>query len=316
MNFIDLFAGIGGFRVALESCGLDCVYSSEWDKFARITYEHNFNDLPDGDITKINLKKIPTHDCLCAGFPCQPFSISGNHGGFKDTRGTLFFNIATIVKLKKPKIIFLENVRNILSHDQGRTMAIIKKTLHELGYDVFYKLFNSSHFGVPQNRQRVYIICFEKKLKINEFEFPEPTFKEIYLENIIEKGVVAKSYEINRSDIFLNKKITNNDLKKQLKPIRIGTISKGGQGERIYSPKGHAITISAYGGGIAAKTGAYLIDDTIRQLTVRECLRLQGYPEEFSFPEKVTTSQAYKMCGNSVTVPVISKIYEKIRSYL
>ena len=148
---------------------------------------------------------------------------------------------------------------------------------------MFFDLLNSSHFGVPQNRQRVYIICFRKQLKINAFEFPEPIFKKVYLENILERGEVAKNYEINRKDVSFNEKTNNADLKKQLKPIRIGTINKGGQGERIYSPRGHAITLSAYGGGIAAKTGAYFVEDKIRQLKL-ERLEASGIPRGVLVP--------------------------------
>ena len=317
-KFIDLFAGIGGFRIALEKEGSKCVYTSEWDKFAQITYNHNFNDLPEGDITQINPKSIPDHDILCGGFPCQAFSISGKQGGFDDTRGTLFFDVANIVKHKKPRVLFLENVRNFIRHDGGRTLNTIKNVLDKLGYDVYTSVLNSSNFGVPQHRQRVYIICFNKDLNITNFEFPPPSYEEIYLRDILEKNVDTNDYEINRTDMVIkgNEKLLANDLVpgKRLKPIRVGTINKGGQGERIYSPEGHAITLSAYGGGVAGKTGAYLINGKVRQLTKRECLRVQGFPETFNFPKEISKGQVYKMCGNSVSVPVISKIYLKIKS--
>jgi len=320
MKFIDLFAGIGGFRIALEEGGSKCVYSSEWDKFAQITYRHNFNDLPEGDITQINPQSIPEHDILCGGFPCQAFSISGKQGGFDDTRGTLFFDVANIVKFKKPKVLFLENVRNFIRHDGGRTLNTIKNVLDKLGYDVFTSVLNSSNFGVPQHRQRVYIVCFNKDLNVTNFKFPSPTYKEIYLKDILEKNVDTKDYEINRTDMVIkgNEKLLTDDLVagKKLRPIRVGTISKGGQGERIYSPEGHAITLSAYGGGIAGKTGAYLINRKVRQLTKRECLRVQGFPENFNFPDDISKGQVYKMCGNSVSVPVIRKIYHQIKSVI
>ena len=320
MKFIDLFAGIGGFRIALEEGGSKCVYSSEWDKFAQITYRHNFNDLPEGDITQINPQSIPEHDILCGGFPCQAFSISGKQGGFDDTRGTLFFDVANIVKFKKPKVLFLENVRNFIRHDGGRTLNTIKNVLDKLGYDVFTSVLNSSNFGVPQHRQRVYIVCFNKDLNVTNFKFPSPTYKEIYLKDILEKNVDTKDYEINRTDMVIkgNEKLLTDDLVagKKLRPIRVGTISKGGQGERIYSPEGHAITLSAYGGGIAGKTGAYLINRKVRQLTKRECLRVQGFPENFNFPDDISKRQVYKMCGNSVSVPVIRKIYHQIKSVI
>lgn len=320
MKFIDLFAGIGGFRIALENNNSKCVYSSEWDKYAIKTYEYNFNDIPFGDITKINENEIPEHDILCGGFPCQAFSVSGKQGGFKDTRGTLFFDIARIVKKKKPSVLFLENVKNLYKHDNGNTFSLISKVLDEIGYNIFSDIIDSSNYGLPQHRERVYIVCFKKELNVNKFEFPKPTYKRISLGDIVEKNLDFEKYRVFRNDISFKK---NNFLKtkdlfetKFLKPIRIGTINKGGQGERIYSDKGHAITLSAYGGGVAGKTGAYLINGIIRQLTPRECLRVQGFPENFDFPNDISIPQIYKMCGNSVSVPVIEMIYQKVLSYL
>lgn len=319
-TFIDLFAGIGGFRIALEQSKAKCIYTSEWDKYAQETYNHNFGEIPEGDITKILPDKIPDHDILCGGFPCQAFSISGKQGGFDDTRGTLFFDVANIVKKKKPKILFLENVRNFMRHDNGRTLSTIKNVLNDLGYSVFTEVLNSSNYGVPQHRQRIYIICFRKDLEVHDFKFPKPTYDNIYLKDILEDNIDTLEYEINRSDINMtgNDKLLMSDLvgRKLLRPVRIGTINKGGQGERIYSPEGHSITLSAYGGGIAGKTGAYLINNKIRQLTERECLRVQGFPESFSFPKHMSKSQVYKMCGNSVSVPVIKKIYDCILSHI
>ena len=317
MKFIDLFAGMGGFRIALERNESECVYSSEWDKYAQITYKNNFGELPEGDITKVDISKIPDHDILCGGFPCQAFSISGKQGGFNDARGTLFFEIAKIVKKKKPKIIFLENVKNLGRHDNGKTLNTIENVLNELGYNIFHKLLNSSHYGVPQNRQRIFIIGLKRSYTSKEFEFPTPTCEEVFLVDVLEKNVPSHFF-VDRPDITFkeNNLLSELDLfdkKKYLRPIRIGTISKGGQGERIYSPKGHSITLSAYGGGIAGKTGAYLINNKVRQLTPRECLRVQGFPEDYSFPHEITRPQKYKMCGNSVTVPVIEKIFKKIQ---
>jgi len=317
VKFIDLFAGMGGFRIALERNESECVYSSEWDKYAQITYKNNFGELPEGDITKVDISKIPDHDILCGGFPCQAFSISGKQGGFNDARGTLFFEIAKIVKKKKPKIIFLENVKNLGRHDNGKTLNTIENVLNELGYNIFHKLLNSSHYGVPQNRQRIFIIGLKRSYTSKEFEFPTPTCEEVFLVDVLENNV-PHHFLVDRVDITFkeNKLLSELDLfdkKKYLRPLRIGTISKGGQGERIYSPKGHSITLSAYGGGIAGKTGAYLINNKVRQLTPRECLRVQGFPEDYSFPHEITKSQAYKMCGNSVSVPVIEKIFKKIQ---
>jgi DNA (cytosine-5)-methyltransferase 1 len=315
-TFIDLFAGIGGFRTALEANDGECVYSVEWNKYAQAVYEYNYGEKPTGDITKISEHDIPEHDILCGGFPCQAFSISGSQQGFNDTRGTLFFDIARILKAKRPKVLFLENVKNLLKHDNGKTIKVIKKVLKDLGYNVKVEVLNASKYGVPQKRERVFIVGFRKDLVVSGFEFPQPTNKEIYIDDIIEDENVSDDYVINRPDTYFNdtkdkidKGLIPND---RLKPIRVGSINKGGQGERIYSGLGHAITLSAYGGGIAGKTGAYLINDRVRKLTPRECLRVQGFSESFKFPEAISRNQRYQMCGNSVSVPVIDAIYKKI----
>lgn len=313
-TFIDLFAGIGGFRIALEKYGGKCLSSSDWDKHAQLTYEKNFGEAPAGDITKIDANEIPKHDVLCAGFPCQAFSISGKQKGFEDTRGTLFFDIARIVKFRKPKIVFLENVKNFERHDGGRTLKVIVKTLKGLGYDVYHKVLNASDYGVPQSRERIFIIGFKKTLKVKAFKFPEPTYKPVKLSDYLEPNSKAKNQEIKRGDIklFDGKKKMLVDVygHSHLAPIRIGTINGGGQGERIYSVDGHAITLSAYGGGIASKTGAYLVDGKVRKLTPSECARIMGFPKNFKIP--VSDNQAYKQFGNSVAIPLVKKIFEEI----
>ncbi len=316
LKFIDLFAGIGGFRVALENHGAHCAFSSEWDKYASMTYAYNFDHQPNGDITKINAKEIPRHNIICGGFPCQAFSISGKQLGFDDIRGTLFFDIARIAEHHKPEVLFLENVKNLAKHNNGHTLIRILSVLDEIGYETYHQVLNASLYGVPQARERVYFVAFRKDLNIRHFSFPEPTLQKISLDDILESDESTNNFIINRSDMTINQ----DKLKKQidlfgdaaLKPHRIGTINKGGQGERIYSTKGHAITLSAYGGGAAGKTGAYLVGNVVRQLTPRECLRAQGFPEWYKFPTIISTSQSYKMCGNSVSVPVIQKIFESI----
>lgn len=316
--FIDLFSGIGGFRLALESFKGRCVFSSEWDKFAALTYKENFGEDPAGDITKINSKDIPKHDVLCGGFPCQAFSISGKQNGFNDTRGTLFFEIARIVEFHNPKVLFLENVKNFARHDNSKTLATVLRTLKELGrygYDPFYQIINSSRFGVPQSRERIYIVCFRKDLHVQKFEFPKPIDQPVKLKDIIEPEHITKDFVLRRNDIKITHEIQKyRDIfgNYPLRPLRIGSVNKGGQGERIYSELGHAITLSAYGGGAAGKTGAYLINGRVRQLTPRECLRVLGFPERFKFPEHVTTHQAYKQAGNSVVVPVVKAIFEEV----
>jgi len=319
-DFIDLFSGIGGFRIALESFGGNCVFSSDWDKFCQETYNANFEETPKGDITKISEKKdIPPHDVLCAGFPCQAFSVSGKQLGFKDTRGTLFFDIARIAKFHKPKILFLENVKNFRRHDNGRTIKVVIKTLKSIGYNVFVDVLNASYYGVPQSRKRTYIIAIKKDLGIKEFEFPKPTFEKVFLKKYLQSNTKAKNQIVTKGKIRIREKIKkpkNDSPQSYLAPIRVGTINGGGQGERIYSPKGHAITLSAHGGGVASKTGAYLVGNTVRKLTPYECARVMGFPPNFIIPESVSDGQAYKQFGNSVAIPVLIKIFEEIQKQI
>lgn len=304
-KFIDLFAGIGGFHLALTSFGADCVFASEWDKEAATTYQENFKLQPKGDITKIDEINIPPHDILCAGFPCQAFSVSGKQKGFDDTRGTLFFDIVRIANHHKPKVLFLENVKNIIKHNHGNTLETILNVLNEIGYNVFYQVLNTSNYGLPQNRARAFFICFRKDLNINEFIFPEPIKKQISLSDILEPNPLEVKI-IERLDINIYKSIQNLFEYKPNKPLQIGKVNKGGQGERIYDVKGHSITLSAHGGGPGAKTGLYLIDGKIRKLTTRECARVQGFPDSFKLNKKQT--QAYKQFGNSVSVNVLQYI--------
>lgn len=303
-RFIDLFAGLGGFRLALESLGATCVYSNEWDKFAQEVYNANFGDMPEGDITKVDENLIPDHDILCAGFPCQAFSISGKQRGFEDSRGTLFFDVARIVKAKKPKIVFMENVKNFETHDGGRTLEVVKNTMLELGYTFFYKVLNSVNYGVPQKRERIYMVCFRNDLEINDFDFPKPIKLNKHVEDILlSDEEMVKNLYITRSDIYYNG-IEDNHYSD--KPIRLGIVNKGGQGERIYSTKGIAITLSAYGGGVFAKTGGYLVNGRPRKLHPRECARLMGYPDSYIMAKN--KNQAYKQFGNSVVVDVLQFI--------
>ena len=317
-SFIDLFAGIGGFHLALTSIGAKCVFASEWDKYAASTYLNNFNQKPFGDITKIKEGEVPAHDILCAGFPCQAFSISGKQKGFEDVRGTLFFDIVRIAHHHKPKVLFLENVKNLIKHDEGKTFKVIQKTLDELGYTIFHQVLNTGQFGLPQNRERIYIVAFRKDLNITEFNFPKPYQKAVSLEMFLENNP-SNAKVIYREDIEIYKNFT---LQKSLfdelilpnKPIQIGKVNKGGQGERIYHPVGHAITLSAHGGGVGSKTGLYLVDGKIRKLSPRECSRIQGFPDSYILNE--SDSQAYKQFGNSVSVPVIQTIFSEIKKQL
>ena len=313
VKYIDLFAGIGGFHTAMKSFGAQCVFSSEWDKHAQKTYYENYNIMPEGDITKINAEDIPSHDILCAGFPCQPFSISGKRMGFEDTRGTLFFDVARIAKYHKPNILFMENVRNFATHDNGNTLKTVADTLDEIGYNLWYKVLNASHYGLPQNRERIYMIGIRKDIDLKQFNFPSPTFEQVILKDFILPDSETEKYIINREDMVIDEsKIPTISLlnEYQLKPRRVGTINKGGQGERIYSELGHAITLSAQGGGPGSKTGCYLINGKVRKLAPRECARIQGFPDSFLIP--VSDGQAWKQFGNSVPVTVLKHILKSI----
>ena len=307
-TFIDLFAGMGGFRLALESFGGKCVYSSEWDRYAQETYNLNFNEIPDGDITQVNEKNIPDHDILCAGFPCQAFSISGKQKGFEDSRGTLFFEIARIVKEKRPLVVFMENVKNFAIHDNGNTLRVVKGTMKELGYSFDFKVLNPINYGVPQKRERIYMVCFRNDVSRETFLFPRPFKLDKFVEDVLLPEEEVIEYIVERDDLVLNKKAYI--MENANSTIRVGTVGKGGQGERIYSPKGVAITLSANGGGVFSKSGGYLINGKTRRLHPRECARLMGFPDTYKLhPNK---NQAYKQLGNSVVVDVLQLITEQI----
>lgn len=313
MKFIDLFAGIGGFRYALESFGCKCVFSSEWDKFCQDSYKLNFNDYPFGDITKIDEKDIPKFDILCAGFPCQPFSVSGKQKGFSDVRGTLFFDIARIVKYHKPKIILLENVKNLKAHNGGATFEVISRTLDKLNYNIYYKILNAKNFGLPQNRERIAIVCIRKDIDSGKFKFPNEQEKFLTISDIKEDDSITSKYIINRNDI----KIDNSKLEKAIsngkvnKPVQIGIIGNGGQGNRIYHENGIGITLAASSGGAASKTGAYYINGRVRKLSPREAARLQGFPEEFIIIDN--DNQSLKQFGNSVPINLFREIFKGLQ---
>jgi DNA (cytosine-5)-methyltransferase 1 len=308
-RYIDLFAGIGGFHLAMSEFGASCVFSSEWDKHAAEVYEKNFCIKPFGDITKIEESIIPEHEILCGGFPCQAFSVSGKQKGFEDTRGTLFFDIARIIEFHKPKILFLENVKNLERHDHGNTLRVIVDTIKKLGYDVNHKVLNASDYGLPQNRERIFIVCFRSDLNIKKFQFPKPQAEAVSLNSFLESSPMAKIIkrpDVNFYKTFEPQKNIFGELVLPNKPIQIGTVNKGGQGERIYSPFGHACTLSAYGGGAGSKTGIYYVDGVLRKLSPRECARVQGFPDSFQID--ANQGQAYKQFGNSVAVNVLKEI--------
>lgn len=319
-RFIDLFAGIGGFRMAMQSLGGKCVFSSEWDEQAKKTYYLNYGEYPFGDITKEETKKfIPDDfDVLCAGFPCQAFSIAGKRGGFEDTRGTLFFEVAEIIRRKKPKAIFLENVKGLTNHDKGKTLNTILNVLrNDLGYYVpDPQIMNAKDFGVPQNRERIFIVGFRSDLRVDSFDYPKPTGKKVSFEDIKEKYAVSVKYYL--SDTYLNTLVNH---KKRHE-------NKGnGFGFEIIPDSGIANAVVCGGMG-RERNLVYdkrLIDFTpvtkikgevnrqgIRKMTPREWARLQGYPDNFKI--EVADASAYKQFGNSVAVPAIKATAQLIIS--
>jgi DNA (cytosine-5)-methyltransferase 1 len=311
-KFIDLFCGIGGFRVALEKRGLECVFSSDIAPYAQEAYKKNFGEKPTGDITEIPANKIPKHDILCAGFPCQPFSISGKHGGTSDPRGRLFYEIQRIAEYRKPYILLLENVKNILTIDSGNVIKTIETKLDESGYNLHRHVLNASYFGIPQARERVYFVALRKDMKKRDMPSldylpPKENRKKVFLEDILEKEV-EKDFIVERNDIQMLKdesKIVN-----KLEPIRVGIVNKGGQGERIYSPKGHAITQSAYGGGVGARTGLYNTKQGIRCLTVIECKKVMGFPARHFVSDGM---QGHQQLGNAVVPEMIGYVYDSVK---
>jgi DNA (cytosine-5)-methyltransferase 1 len=307
-SFIDLFAGIGGIRMAFENAGgrsVRCVFSSEWDGKAQETYKANFGEIPEGDITKIDVNEIPDHDILTAGFPCQPFSIAGvsknnalgNEHGFKHaTQGTLFFDVARIIEKKRPKAFLLENVKNLKSHDKGKTFKVILQTLQdELGYTVYTKVLDARTM-VPQHRERIYIVGFQEP---TYFEFPElpdlkPKFKDILEKNVPEKYTLTDNLWAYLQNYAAKHKAAGN-----------------GFGYGIADMNGVSRTLSARyykdGSEVLISQGS---NKNPRRLTPRECARLMGYPDDFKIV--CSDTRAYKQFGNSVVVPVVEQIAAKM----
>lgn len=308
-RFIDLFAGIGGFHYALAAHGGECVYASEWDVKTAALYELNHGLKPDGYITMVDVMDIPEHDVLAAGFPCQAFSVSGKQLGFGDARGTLFFDILRVVKHRKPKVVFLENVRNFANHDSGKTLATVRGLLEKEGYVFHGRLYNAGSFGLPQQRQRFIMVAVREDAIGEGFIFPEPDNPTVSLESVMEpSGDVPEGLFVNRKDMVVNVGKLWDEPANRLN--QIGYVAAGRQGERVYDPKGHAVTLSAYGGGAGAKTGLYYVDGRVRKLTARECARVQGFPESFILPESMQLG--WKVFGNSVPVNVLDKVVDAL----
>ncbi len=304
---IDLFAGVGGLRLGFENYGFRTVFANDFDKACKLTYDLNFKDskMILEDISKINVDDIPDFDFLIAGFPCQAFSIAGYRQGFADSRGrgNLFFDIVRIIKAKQPEAFLLENVKNLQSHDRGKTFEIISNTLIDLGYHIKYKVLNTMEYGdLPQNRERIYIVGFKNRAKSEAFQFPEKKTLNKKIVDFLDSTVPDKYY-YNNKPLFdrIKKDITEE--------------GKVYQWRRQYvreNKSGVSPTLTANMG-----TGGHnvpIIKDQhgIRKLTPRECFRLQGFPDSYKLPDNLGDASLYKQAGNSVSVPVIKRIAERI----
>lgn len=299
-KMIDLFAGIGGIRLGFESIGGECVFTSEWDEPAQKTYQANFEEIPYGDITKIEPIDIPSFDILLAGFPCQPFSQAGKKLGLADTRGTLFFDIAKILEHHRPTVVFLENVKRFRSHDGGKTFETIKNVLEGLGYELYAEVLNAKDFGVPQNRERFYMIGFLGK---TNFSFPKPLGKKTRLGDILEKNIDPK--------YTISDKLWAGHQRRKKEHREKGN----GFGYSLFNEN------STYTSTISAryyKDGSEILIEqkgkNPRKLTPREAARLQGFPDDYVIP--VSDNQAYKQFGNSVAVPVIKALAKEVAKAL
>ena len=317
-TFLDLFAGIGGFRIPMQELKGKCVFTSEFNYQAQRTYEHNFGEVPFGDITALDLDIVPKHDVLTAGFPCQPFSISGKMKGFEDTRGTLIYNVFQIIETRQPKVVFLENVKHLIHHDKGNTLKTIIKDLEELDYKVSWKLLNAADFGVPQNRERIIIIGHKDK----KFDFTKLNTKpKLIIKDILDKNVkfeyldepytILPDYRVQESGlIFIGHR--NKSIRKA--GVRPGTehlsrVHK--QPNRIYSSEGiHPALPSQESSG-----RFWILDEgKVRKLTINECYKIMGFPENFL--KNASLGDSYRQIGNSVCVPMIKEITAQIKAQL
>jgi len=317
-TFLDLFAGIGGFRIPLQELKGKCVFTSEFNYQAQRTYEHNFGEVPFGDITTLDLNIVPKHDVLTAGFPCQPFSISGKMKGFEDTRGTLIYNVFQIIEKRQPKVVFLENVKHLIHHDKGNTLKTIIKDLEDLDYKVSWKLLNASDFGVPQNRERV-IIIGHKSIKFDFTKLktkPKTTLKRILdkdvkFEYLDEPYTILEDYRIQESGLIF---IGHRNKSIRIAGVRPGTehlsrVHK--QPNRIYSAEGLHPALPSQ-----ESSGRFWIYDEgkVRKLTINECYKIMGFPEKFV--KNSSLGDSYRQIGNSVCVPMIKEIATQIKSQL
>ena len=292
-EFIDLFAGIGGLRLAFEDAGGTCVFSSEWDKNSQKTYESNFGEVPAGDITQISAADIPNFDVLLAGFPCQPFSTIGQRAGFKhETQGTLFYDVLRIISEKRPSAFLLENVKGLVSHNKGKTLETIKKSLMQEGYELHIQILDSADYGVPQVRKRIYVVGFDKS-KFQDginFYWPAPSKKRVGIGKFVEQNVVDRS------------------ISKHLQKTYIFKVDDG-RPEIIDQQSDFPVkTLVASYHKIQRLTGTFVADGPtgLRLLSTNECKAIMGFPNSFKIP--VSRTQMYRQMGNSVAVPVVRKI--------
>jgi DNA (cytosine-5)-methyltransferase 1 len=321
ITFIDLFAGIGGFRLALETAGAICVFSSEIDEYACQVYQANFNEEPCKDITKIKEENIPAHDILCAGFPCQPFSNIGSKKGFSDPRGTLFYDILRIAKHHKPKVLFLENVSGLITHDKGNTIKVIENSLSNIGYKVYWKVLEATMFGLPQKRKRIFIIAISNDIN-KTFIFPTGSLTDTSIKDILEVNVDAnyflseERYErivalkkngISRFEKFI---IEPNDFAHTLLAVDYEynlVVDKTIPTGKFYNKQAKFKKPGC--------TNATVINkQCLRRLTPTEYKRLQGFPESFKLP--VSNKQAYHLLGNAVPVSMVASIFEQIKAVI
>ncbi|MEA2092365.1 MAG: DNA cytosine methyltransferase [Patescibacteria group bacterium] len=315
MKFIDLFAGIGGIKIAFENVGFNCVFSNDFDNNCKITFDLNFSELFGidkqmvlGDISQISTSKIPDFDILTGGFPCQPFSIAGYRQGFKDEkgRGNIFFDIIRILKDKKPMAFLLENVKNLKSHDKGNTIKVIYQELEKLGYKVTDKVLNAMQYGnVPQNRERIYIVGFLDENAFKKFEFPKKITLTKTIHNCLETEV-DKKYFYNDKPLFerIKKDITKKDTVYQWRRQYVR------ENKNDVCP-----TLTANMGMGGHNVPIILTEQGIRKLTPRECANFQGFPKNYKLP-KIVDSALYKQFGNSVVIPVVERIAKNMKKAL
>jgi DNA (cytosine-5)-methyltransferase 1 len=291
----------------MDSFGAKCVFSCEIDDACRSVYEQNYGEVPAGDITQIKAGDIPDCDMLCAGFPCQSFTIAGTQLGFDDPRGKLFFELCRIAEHCQPALLLLENVPNLLSHNKGSTFRTVQAHLRRFGYDVFHDVLNASDFGVPQARKRVYMVCARQGM-LDGFDFPRPFKTDIALADVL-----LPASETLRWNVALEDRrpiLSRAPVARCRRPVRVGQVNGGGMGERIYHANGHAITLTRGGGSVGSKTGLYLVGDVVRRLAPRECARISGFPEAFKLHE--SAAQAQMQFGNTIVVDVIQHIIQAL----